>query len=105
MEQVRTVTTEPLETLISCQTSLIEALDGGDASAIESATIDLSQAVDALRRAGNDGRGDVQRFDYAMRQSHAARIRINCLSEWNCQKIDRLEQLRGIRNAGYASKY
>lgn len=99
------MTTEPLETVIACQASLIAALDGGDASAIETATIDLSQAVELLRRAGDGQTADPARFDHAMRQSQAARIRINCLAEWNCQKIDRLEQLRGIRNGGYSSKY
>ena len=97
--------TDAIETVIACQASLIEALDGGDASAIESATIGLSQAVDALRRDGTDGGGDVERFDYALRQSQAARIRINCLSQWNCQKIDRLEQIRGQRSSGYHTSY
>lgn len=92
--------------LIACQAALIEALDAQDVHAIEAATTELAEAVDALRRvAAAGGDEEAAQIDYALRQSQAARIRVNCLSQWNSQKIDRLQQIRGIQPARFASKY
>lgn len=87
-----------LDALIAGQAALIAALDSNDVSAIEQATKEMAHALEAVRgaelsldtRAADD-------LDYAMKQSHAARIRVNCLSEWTRQKIDRLEQIRGVK--------
>ena len=86
-----------IEQLITAQSTLIAALDTRDAVAIEQATQALGSSVAALR--GQDAwreSGDMrERVSLALKQTDAARIRINYLADWTRQRIDGIAQLRG----------
>jgi hypothetical protein len=83
-----------LEHVIACQDRLIGALDARDASGIEAATTHLADALCALE-AEEDSLGiDTRRLEYAQRQANAARIRVNVLSGWTRQRIDRIAEIR-----------
>ncbi len=91
------MTTALIEQLIAAQATLIAALDTRDAVAIEQATQALGSSVAALR--GQDAwreSGDMrERVSLALKQTDAARIRINYLADWTRQRIDGIAQLRG----------
>jgi predicted ATPase len=97
---------QAIEVLIERQTALIAALDSGDISAIEFATQDLASAVETVRAqdAWHD-RSALDHLNYAMKQTHAARIRVNYLSEWTRQKIDQFAELRGVKMSSNNCKY
>jgi hypothetical protein len=85
-----------IDALISCQDALIAALDARDAAGIEKATADLAAAVQAVKaqdvwRTATGGR---EKVDHAIRQSDAARIRVNYMADWTRQRIDQLNELR-----------
>ena len=95
-----------LEVLIERQAALIAALDKGEVSAIELATKEMGHALEAVgNQNGWDNRSDSEQVSYALKQTHAARIRVNYLSEWTRQKIDQLADLRGLKTAANRSKY
>lgn len=97
---------DSLDALIASQAALIAALDSNDVLAIEQATKELASIIEKVRDAELTPEASSSRdLDYAMKQSHAARIRINCLSEWTRQKIDRLDQIRGLKPAVSYSNY
>jgi hypothetical protein len=86
-----------IEQLITAQSTLIAALDTRDAVAIEQATQALGSSVAALRaqdawRESGDMR---ERVSLALKQTDAARIRVNYLSDWTRQRIDSIAELRG----------
>jgi hypothetical protein len=89
----------PLDRVISCQDALLSALDARDVGAIESASAALAKALAEAR--SEDSWRDCgtlrQKVDHASKQATAARIRVNCLSQWTRQKIDRLDKLRGAK--------
>ncbi len=82
--------------LIDAQNALIAALDDGDVAAIETATQQMAQAVEGVRTqdAWHDPSA-VEDLNHAMKQTQAARIRVNYLSDWTRQKIDRFSEIRG----------
>ena len=91
---------DPLDALIASQSALIAALDSNDVSAIEQATKQVASIIEAVREAElTPSTAKADDLDYALKQSHAARIRVNCLSQWTRQKIDRLDQIRGLKSA------
>jgi hypothetical protein len=91
------MTDTALDNLIACHTALIAALDARDAGAIEHASMQLALAVtyaqsyDAWRESA-EARAKIE---HGLKQSNAARTRVNYLSEWTRQRIDRLNELRG----------
>jgi hypothetical protein len=91
------LTQSPLKALIAAQADLIGALDSQDAVAIETATLALQERVAAMRNPGawRDGPEAQAQLDHALKQSEAARARVNILSLWTRQKIDRLTEIRG----------
>jgi hypothetical protein len=93
-----------LEYVIRCQQRLIAALDARDAAALETATSELSDALTALRANGAVHDVERDRVDYAMKQAQAARIRVNVLSEWTRQRIDRLAEVRSGPSATYGKR-
>lgn len=93
--------TEVLERVISCQERLIDALDRRDVAAVETATADLEVAVDRLTAIGAIHARDGSDIDFALRQSNAARIRVNLLADWTRHRIDRLSEIRGQRALTY----
>jgi regulation of enolase protein 1 (concanavalin A-like superfamily) len=86
-----------LEEVLLAQDKLLAALDARDVAAIEQASQALAEAV--VRAKSSDWGAAPQEaqahLDHGLRQNEAARVRINCLSDWNRQKIDRLAELRG----------
>lgn len=85
---------DPVENVIAAQSSLIAALDARSPDDIVAATTRLAEAI-ALLNEHNANRQDLAKINHAIRQSEAARMRVNILSEWNRQRIDRLAELRG----------
>jgi hypothetical protein len=93
-----------LDRVIDCQEKLIEAIDRRDASAIETATTELSGALSALREQGAVRDSDRAAVEHAMKQAEASRIRVNVLSDWTRQRIDRLEEIRRGTAPSYGNK-
>jgi hypothetical protein len=91
------MTTARVEALITAQAALIAALDRRDADAIEAASRALANAVAALRVQDSwHESGELrEHLGHALKQTDAARIRINYLSDWTRQRIDSIAELRG----------
>jgi ethanolamine utilization protein EutA (predicted chaperonin) len=90
------VTQPDVEMVIAGQAALIAALDAGDVAAIEAATATLGTVLAALRARGVVGDEAGDRIDYALRQSDAARTRVNYLADRTRQRLDRLAARRGV---------
>jgi hypothetical protein len=98
---------ERIEAVLERQATLIAAIDAQDADAIVRATEDLAAAVSAL--------GDVQdwptdgdnasRLRAALDQNRAAAMRVNSLAHWTRQRIDRINDVRGISHRESRSRY
>lgn len=88
-----------VDRVITAQAALIGALDTGDVAAIEAATRTLSGVLTALRSTGAVVGASRERVDYALRQSDAARTRVNYLADHTRQRIDRLAERRGGRRS------
>ncbi len=87
------MTTDNFAQLTVRQAELIEALDAGDADAILCASDALALAVAAVRdQSANTDRASIE---HGLKLADSASRRINYLSAWNRQKIDRLAELRG----------
>jgi hypothetical protein len=80
-----------LEDVIDCQSRLIAALDARAVDSIEAESLTLAKLLKDLP----DEPIDAAHLGHARKQSEAARIRVNILSDWNRQRIDRLAELRG----------
>jgi hypothetical protein len=82
--------------LIICQDALIAALDARDPEQIEAATADLASAVQRVKaqEVWRPGDGERDQLNHALRQSDAARLRVNYMANWNRQRIDQLNILR-----------
>lgn len=93
-----------LEHVMVCQKRLIDALDARNAAAIEAATTELADALSALGTEGAVYGVEPQRLDQARRQAEAARVRVNILSEWTRQRIDRLAEIRTGSVSTYSKK-
>ncbi len=91
------MTEADIEGVIAVQASLIAALDAGDVSAIEAQTATLSRLLSAMRSSGAVTGVSHGRVEHALRQSDAARTRVNYLADRNRQKLDRLAERRGAR--------
>jgi hypothetical protein len=91
------MTSASVEAVISAQQALIAALDGRDAAAIVNATHALAETVAMLRAQDGwrESRPLRDRISHALKQSDAARIRINYLADWTRQRIDSIAELRG----------
>ncbi|MEY2927719.1 MAG: hypothetical protein RL367_2196 [Pseudomonadota bacterium] len=90
------MTMHGVDHLIDCQAALIAALDARDATRIEAATVALATAIQLVKaqdvwRSATGGR---EKLDHAIRQSDAARMRVNYLANTTRQRIDQLGQLR-----------
>jgi hypothetical protein len=93
-----------IDDLIGCQNELIRALDMREIPAIFAAANALS-AVAERARFGVERHQEAQKVEYALKQSTALKIRINTLSAWNRQRIDRLGELRGVTPRATYRKY
>jgi hypothetical protein len=85
-----------IEVLVASQARMIAALDGRYPDDITAATAELAAAIAAAKqdRPGPAGRADASLIDHALRQNDAARMRVNILSGWNRNRMDRLSELR-----------
>ena len=102
------MTAARIEDLITAQAALIAALDTRDAAAIEATTRAVADAVGAVRAQDSwrEGEGVRDRIGHALKQSDAARIRINYMSDWTRQRIDSIAELRGsVPATTYAKPY
>ena len=100
------MSTRAIDMLIDRQAALIKALDSGNISEIENATQEMASAVKAVRAQSVwHERSELDRLNYAMKQTQAARIRVNYLSDWTRQKIDQFADLRGVKMHTRCSKY
>ena len=99
------MTQDVIEVVIVSQNALIVALDTGDVGAIEEATQALSNAIQHARSGSSiDASKGSDRISYALKQTEAARIRVNYLADRNRQKIDDLARRRGVgRTLTYAA--
>ena len=90
-----------LQRVIDCQQALLAALDARDAQAIEAASAQLAAAVAAAKGVAvwRPSRESRDQLEHALKQSDAARIRVNILTDWTRQRIERLAQLRGDQSA------
>ncbi len=88
---------DPIEQIVAAQTRLIAALDLRIPEDIVAATSELAAAISAFKSSEGSiiGAEALSRIDYAGRQGDAAQARVNILSDWNRQRIDRLAELRG----------
>jgi hypothetical protein len=91
-----------LETIIACQNDLLLALDARDVASMESASAALQVAVNAAKSTDTwQNHAEAKaKIDYALKQSDAARTRVNFLSDWTRQKIEKLAELRGVAHSG-----
>jgi hypothetical protein len=86
-----------LEDMITAQGALIAALDSRDADAITEAARRLDTLIAGLRAQSTWRESGAVRepLGHALKQTDAARIRINYLSDWTRQRIDSIAELRG----------
>lgn len=86
-----------LTRLEACHETLIRALDGNDAEAIESSVAQFRGALEEVRAAGG-WRADADIAERAARISRladAARIRVNFLTDLNSHRLNALNAARG----------
>ena len=88
-----------IEGVIVAQSALIAALDAGDVGTIETATAALSQLLTAVRKNGAMVEVSRDRVEHAVRQTEAARTRVNYLADRTRQRLDRLAERRGLRRS------
>jgi SAM-dependent MidA family methyltransferase len=86
-----------LKQLIDRQAELIAALDAMDVDRIEKASSALAEAVAVVRsrHAFHTDGSERSMVEHGLKQSDAARMRVNYLAEVNRQRIDHLAEIRG----------
>ncbi len=93
------MTTERIESVLDCQSDLIDAINRQDSDAIVRASEALAHAVSQIGDAAQwpDFAPAAERLHRAMEQNQAALQRLNLLRYWTRQRIDRMEELRNKR--------
>ncbi len=88
-----------VDLVITCQDDLMRAIDARDVAAVEVATMALHSAVEKARAVSivRDTGVERSRVEFALKQSDALRMRVNILSNWTRQRIDRLAEIRGFQ--------
>jgi hypothetical protein len=96
------VTEDALEGLINRETALIEALDAGEISRIERATLDMAGAIAAVASAAGwrESSHLRDRVLHALRLAEAAGGRINYLADDTRRRMELLHTLAGRPSAG-----
>jgi hypothetical protein len=91
------MSTAAIDQVIAAQSALIDALDGGRVEAVEAATQALVVALAALRGEGaaRASSGTAARVDHALRQTGAASVRVNYLTDRTRQRLDRIALAQG----------
>jgi hypothetical protein len=90
-----------MEHVIACQDQLMKAIDARDVDGIEAATMALRDANTAMKALSVVHSSDIERrkVEHALKQSDALKYRVNMLTDWTRQRIDRLSELRGQPSA------
>lgn len=91
------MTETDIEGVIAAQAALIAALDAGDVAVIEATTATLSRLLSGVRSSGAVTGVRRDRVDHALRQTEAARTRVNYLADRTRQRLDRLAERQGAR--------
>jgi hypothetical protein len=94
-----------LEEVVACQEALLQAIDSRDVEAIEDATKALAEAVDKAYTIQPPRSSDRSLVEHALRQSDALKMRVNTLTDWTRQRIDRIDELRGRSAQDTYTKY
>ena len=93
-----------LDQLIASETTLIEALDGGDITALEAAMTDFHDTLDLLKSTGawHATPETVAQLTRALALAEAARVRVNYLTDRTRRRISLLAEAAGVaRASGY----
>ncbi len=90
-----------LDDVIACQARLLEALDARAVDTVEIETKTLARLLSSL----SDGSMSREGLELALKQTEAARIRVNIMADWTRQRIDRLAELRGNADGRPAGTY
>jgi hypothetical protein len=93
-----------LNHVVACQDEMIEALDARDAEAIERASVALAEALQVLSGEGALRESDQATIERALLKADSARIRVNLLSDWTRQRIDRLSEIRCGSSPSYRKR-
>lgn len=86
-----------IEAIVELQAELIAALDARDVESIERATRSLADALEKMRRRSavvSGGQEMRDKVSYALKQSDAAKTRVNFLAVKNREKMEQLAELR-----------
>jgi hypothetical protein len=91
------VTAVGIELMIARQDDLVRAMDARDLDGIEKATRALAQCVEQFGSVSGvrDTGHERAQVEHALKQSNALKMRVNTLTGWTRQRIDRLAELRG----------
>jgi hypothetical protein len=86
-----------LDRLLTAETTLIEALDGHDAAALESATLALADAVKDVRMLAPSSNtlGLLEQVRHALALAESARARVNYLTDRNRRRLELLSAAVG----------
>jgi hypothetical protein len=93
-----------LDRVIACQDEMIDALDSRDVEAIERASVALAEALHSLSGEGAIRETDKEKVERALLKADASRIRVNILSDWTRQRIDRLSEIRSGSPPSYCRR-
>lgn len=87
-----------LDRLTHAAEGLIDALDKGNAQAVEEATRRFSDAIDTVRAVGGwHGSPEIiEKLQHAMKLADAARARVNYLADINRRRFDMLCKAAGL---------
>lgn len=87
-----------LNRLTGAAEGLIDALDRGDAQAVEEATRQFSDAIDAVRAIGGWHATPtiVEKLQHAMKLADTARARVNYLADINRRRFEMLCKAAGL---------
>jgi hypothetical protein len=93
------VSIAPLETLVRHQRALIDALDAEDATAIETASREMEEALVRIRAAAPHGLETKVLAEESLRLADAARARVNVLADDNGRRITGMARATGAGSA------
>lgn len=81
-----------LDRLVAAETNLIEALDGHDVAALETATATLAGAVNDVKSLASSSiaLGLLEQVRHALALAEAARARVNYLTDRNRRRLELL---------------
>ena len=82
-----------LDRLTSLQEALVQALDSGDVTAIETAIESLAAAADEIRAGGRQA-GSRKTAQAALSANHAAQVRVNFLTDQVRRRLAAFTALR-----------